>query len=180
MKICFIDDEVGRITLDVIIAVKDYADKKGVDVNFDLLAVAIGWGSLETEIYDYFKKKYKENDIKIIKCDTETMLKENIEGKLQEEILFMIDVQLRKDEEDNTGKIQDYKCLSMKVIDWIASKKYHLYSRLVEDEYVIWWRQQFKALYNTNEPKIIERENLQPGSFSEECADKLLRRTVNE
>ena len=174
MKICFIDDEVGRITLDVIIAIRDYAEKKGINFDCELLAVTIGWKSIDMETYDYFEKKYNENNIDIIQCDNETKLKEEIERKLQKEIWFMIDVHLKNDEEDILEKNSNYKFLSMKVMDWVGSKTYHLYSRYVETDFVIKWSAQFEELYHIDVPNIIEREILQPGSFSKECVDKLL------
>lgn len=172
---CFIDNMVSRHTLDILVSIKDYAKDEEIDVECELLAVAIDWGGKENQIYEFFQEKYKEENISLTRCDLEENLKKEIESRKNSGILFMVDLHLRKNEEDSIDNQSEYKCQSMKVIDWISGEEFHLYSMYTEDLYKDKWCKRFKELYcESEEPTIIAREKLQPGSFNIKTADEIL------
>lgn len=175
---CFIDDDISRNTLDVIKALSDYGEKMNISMECELLAVAIDWEGIDEDTYEYYKKKYEEKNIYLMRCDTEECLRQKIEERLQCEVCFMLDLHLRKNEEDNLNDQLDYECLSMRVLDWINGEIYHIYSLFTEDPYKDKWCKQFNKLYRRDIPNIIERERLKPGSFSKTIANEILGRVM--
>lgn len=174
MNMCFIDDEVSRNTLDVLLSLREYAKDKGIRVECELLAVAFDWKGIDEDTYNYFRGKYQEEKIHLERCDSEECLEKEIKARLQKEICFMIDLHLQNNEEERMDSQLEYECLSMKVLDWIAGETYHMYSLFTEDPYKDKWCKRFKQLYQREEPTIIEREKLQPGSFSRSIANEIM------
>lgn len=171
---CFIDDDVSRNTLDVMEALRDYGKEMLIPVECELLVVAFDWEGIDEDTYDYFKKKYEKKGICLTRCDTEEYLNEKIKERLQKDVCFMIDLHLRKNEEDKLEDQLDYECLSMRVLDWITGEIYHIYSLFTEDPYKDKWSKQFNKLYQRDVPNIIRRERLRPGSFSKTIANEIL------
>lgn len=174
MKMCFIDDEVSSGTLDVLLSIRDYAKNMDIDVECEILAVAIDWEGKDEDVYDYYQEKYKEKKIPLKRCDSQESLEKEIKDRLKKETCFMLDLHLQKNEEDNLDNQSEYACLSMKVLDWITGEMYYIYSWYTEDSYKDKWSKRYKSLYQREEPTIIERASLQPGSFVRSIADKIL------
>jgi hypothetical protein len=173
MNFCFIDNDVSRWTLDVIRTLKSWSENEHIDsiCEFELLWVDLNHKKSSNETFKYFTPLYEENKIKLTKIQTIEELKQVIGKRKNQDICFMVDLNLNTKEKLE----KDIKCTSMEIMDWLEDEKYCLYSDIYEKQFQNEWIGCFKSLYPNQEIDIKCREDYSCGSFMEEKAEELFK-----
>lgn len=177
MKICFIDDDL-RMTYKVMIAMKAYYDEHNLNEKLEcsMILMDLDLDGVREETLNYYKKLFEDSKFVLKICKKLEMLDQNLEGGTGDNILYMVDLFMTKNENKKMQESKDYKCVSMICMDKLVEKglRYKWYSAYLESAFKDEWQRRYRRLYDKNIPKIYERNHLIQGYFKKEMAKEIL------